>query len=611
MQAEIGKWLRICSLLLLWTSFVFANSLSAQDEPDCDQTLAVWQVQGAGDRTHCYRKRVTIRGVVTLIAANKSRFFLQTPAAESDGVLETSDGILVQTTPIRPLAELEVGDLVEVRGRVNEFYGLTQLEIAGSRSIETLARGQELPEAVNLAGVSFEWPPGAPHPLERYEGMRVVLNERTVVAPTNYFDEFGITITGDPAYREMGIEPDDRPDLAGQGLPEWDLNAELLEVDPPELGRDVLQLPVGISVNVTGALAYSYLDYQIWPDIVEYSEADVVSYVGLPVRARENGEFTIATQNVNNLFDTVDDPDREDGRDENYVPDDEAAYQLRLEKTVNQILDTLAAPDIIALQEVENVAVLMDLVFRLRERDSALSYYPCLLEGLEGRGIDNAFLVNVARVKNPDCYRLPGSYEATYLGPRDLFTRPPLVLEAELWDGERSQPITLINVHIRSLSDADTERVMTKRLEQAKMIATYVQERQDAQPDIWLAVLGDFNAFQHSDGLVDVVGIIAGTHDASEARFAPQADLVTPDLLNQVLRLTPEQRYSYVWNSSRQLLDHILTSTALSERVTDRAFGRGNADVPRVWLEEDHGGALASSDHDGMVLYLRLDRDGE
>lgn len=606
MGLDLAKGLRLVILWMVLCLVCFGNLLWAQDTPDCDATLAVWQVQGAGERAQCYRKRVTIRGVVTVIAENKSRFFLQSPTAESDGRVETSDGILVQTTPIRPLAELASGDLVAVRGRVNEFYGLTQLEIAGSNSIETLDRAQELPAAIDLAQISLEWPVGAPHPLERYEGMRVQLSDRRVVAPTNYFDEFAVSITGGPAYREMGIEVDDRPDLAGQGWPEWDLNAELLEVDPPELGRPVLQLPVGVPVNVTGAIAYSYLDYQIWPDAVEIDDSEILAYRGRSVRLREAGEFTIATQNVNNLFDTVDDADREDGREEDYVPDDEAAYQLRLEKTAHQIHEILGAPDIVALQEVENAAVLFDLVLLLQEADPDLRYYPCLLEGLERRGIDNAFLLRVDRVKNPDCFRLPGSYEATYLGPRDLFTRPPLVLEAELWDGQRGQPITLINVHLRSLSDADTQRVMTKRLEQAVMIAEYVQERQTTQPEVLLAVLGDFNAFQYSDGLVDVVGIIAGTQDAKEAQLAPAADLVEPDLQNQAWQLEPAEHYSYVWNGNRQLLDHILTSAPLSALVTDRAFGRGNADVPRVWLTEDHGGALASSDHDGMVIYLRL-----
>ena len=295
---------------------LLGGAAQAQTEVDCEETLAVWQVQGRGERANCYRVRVTVRGVVTLIAANKSRFFLQTPIAESDGAAETSDGLLVQTTPIRPLAELAVGDLVEVSGRVNEFYGLTQLEIAGSRRIETLARAQELPAAIDLAQVSLEWSTGAPHPLERYEGMRVFLRERAVVAPTNYFDEFGLTIDGSPAYREMGIEGDDRPDLVGMGLPEWDLNAELLEIDPPELGRPVLQLPAGVPVSVEGALSYSYLDYQIWPAQVEYDAAAVAAYAGRPVRAREVGEFTIATQNVDNLFDTVDDHARNDSRGE-------------------------------------------------------------------------------------------------------------------------------------------------------------------------------------------------------------------------------------------------------------------------------------------------------
>ena len=599
------RWPRGQCLLLVVSCFLWVPMARTQSDVDCEETLAIWQLQGRAEQANCYRKRVTLRGVVTLIATNKSRFFLQSSVAESDGDATTSDGILVQTTPIKPLAELEVGDLLAVRGRVNEFYGLSQLEIAGSRSIQILARQQELPAAVDLARVSVDWPPGAPHPLERFEGMRVRLEKRPVVAPTNHFDEFGITIDGQPAYREMGIEIDDRPDLAARGLPEWDLNAELVEVDPPELGRPVLQLPAGVEVSVEGALSYSYLDYQIWPDWVEYDEAAVESFRSRPVRKRAAGEFTIATQNVNNLFDTVDDHLRDDGRGEEYVPDDDAAYRLRLEKVAHLMLMDLGAPDILALQEVENAAVLLALVLLLNEQDESARYFPCILEGLEGRGIDNAFLVNVESVKNPECYRMPGSYEANYLGPRDLFTRPPLVLEAELWDGERARPLTLVNVHMRSLSDADTERVMTKRLAQATMVAEYVQSRQENEPGILLAVLGDFNAYPHSDGLVDVVGIIAGTQDEAAALRAPENDLVEPNLLNQVELLAPKERYSYVWNGNRQVLDHILTTAALSDWVTDRAYSRGNADAPRRWLTEERGGSIAASDHDGMVLYLR------
>ncbi|NDJ52054.1 MAG: hypothetical protein GYB68_03095, partial [Chloroflexi bacterium] len=61
--------------------------------------------------------------------------------------------------------------------------------------------------------------------------------------------------------------------------------------------------------------------------------------------------------------------------------------------------------------------------------------------------------------------------------------------------------------------------------------------------------------------------------------------------------------YSYIFDGSAQILDHILVTQALDAFVTDVAFGRGNADAS--WFQyEDVPNALRSSDHDGLVLYI-------
>lgn len=568
---------------------------------DCTATLEIAQVQGAGDNANCFGEEVTLtdHNIVTVIA--RQGFFIQTLPDFVDDDPYTSDGLYIHTERF-PGRWVQVGDVVSLYGRVDELFNTSTIRVPSQGRITILESGATLPDPVNLQAVDLSDYGGASHPLERYEGMRVAVTDAFVTAPTNQFDEFDITLDDSRSFREAGIEPDMTPQFADLGLPEWDLNPEVVEVDAQETGLPVEQIPTGSRATVTGALSYNYADYQIFPSEISVVEADPPIR---PVRAREEGEFTIATQNVENLFDFTDDPHREDYR-ENYAPQNQEEYDLRLGKAAEQIRVVLGAPDIVALQEVENARVLTDLALRIYDADPTIRYAGCIIEGFEGRGIDVAYLVRTERVSLLNCYRMPGADQVVLensLGV--LFTRPPLVLEAEFITGrEQSFPITLIDVHNRSLNDADTENVQARRLRQAEAIANYIQGLQTENPDMHIAVLGDFNAFQFSDGLVDVVGIIAGTTHSEDALVGGMTDLVEPDFINQVLNVPEDDRYSYVYNGSAQVLDHILTNVALDAYVSDVQFARGNSDSPDDWFMDAARGAMKSSDHDGLVLYI-------
>ena len=60
--------------------------------------------------------------MVTALGTNG--FFIQTPTDRSDGDVDTSDGIFVFTGGA---PSVSVGDLVDVTGNVDEFFGLTEL----------------------------------------------------------------------------------------------------------------------------------------------------------------------------------------------------------------------------------------------------------------------------------------------------------------------------------------------------------------------------------------------------------------------------------------------------------------------------------------------------
>jgi hypothetical protein len=99
--------------------------------------------------------------------------------------------------------------------------------------------------------------------------------------------------------------------------------------------------------------------------------------------------FTFGTFNFNNLFDTVDDP----AKDDDVLSGTE--YHRKLEKlalTLNMGLDDA---DFIVVQEVENATVLAHLAAR---EEIEADYVKLWVEGPDQRGIDVALLYSSGRV---------------------------------------------------------------------------------------------------------------------------------------------------------------------------------------------------------------------
>jgi hypothetical protein len=167
-------------------------------------------------------------------------------------------------------------------------------------------------------------------------------------------------------------------------------------------------------------------------------------------------------------------------------------------------------------------------------------------------------------------------------------------------------------IHGRSLgsieSPTDGARVRSKRLEQAESAARFVQAFQEAHPFARLAVVGDFNAYEFTDGYVDVTGHMKGDFDPAESLLSG-TDHVDPNLTDRAFDLAADERYSYVFAGSAQVLDHALTSVHLDPFVRDVQYARGNADAPGI-LIQDASTPARSSDHDGLVLFLESDDDG-
>ncbi len=559
-------------------------------------TFEIFEIQGAGSASPYADLAVITEGnIVTAVASNG--FAMQTPDYRSDRDVDTSDGIFVFTGSAPTVA---VGDLVDVTGEIVEFFGYT--EFSNDPTVTITSAGQTLPTPVTFDAATPSPDPTNPScaiEFECYEGMLVEIAHGTVTGPNQRFGsdpvaEAYITAAPERTFRETGLE---FPGIAG--LPVWDGNPEVFELDPDKLGLRNQIIPAGSSFSATGVIGFEFGGYELWPTSLHIDAAKLPR----SVRHKRWLETTVGSLNLFRLFDDVDDPPGANAFGEetdDFVVSSEE-YQRRLNKFAHYIVDGMKTPDIIGVQEVESLKVLEDLANAVNSVNPWARYRAYLVEGNDIGSIDVGFLVRKWRVWVWSVEQLGA--DETYVDPETgeldlLHDRPPLVLKG--WSG--FMPIKVMVVHNRSLSSIETERVQVKRFEQAQSIAQKVQNIQSKRRKANLVVVGDFNAFEFTDGYVDAVGHIRGDFDPAESMLSGM-DLVDPNLMNQLMSLPEDERYSFVFQGNAQTLDHALTSKSLDLRVRGMQYARGNADAA-VDLINDDTTSLRASDHDGLVLYI-------
>ncbi len=287
------------------------------------------------------------------------------------------------------------------------------------------------------------------------------------------------------------------------------------------------------------------------------------------VPAAGDAELSLATLNLWRLRDS----DKDARYDEPLPPE---RVEARLRALARMINERLGAPHLLAVQEVENRALLQRLAGVLAERGP--EYRVVLREGHDPSGMDVGLL-----------YRAPvkiAGHQALFAGRKQagqwLFSRPPLRVRVE-------EPFVfdLVVVHLRSAhglnESGERDRVRAKRKAQARALHQWTHESARAEQPLVLA--GDFNS-------------------------APGDDLYAQPWrrigagLGSVWDLLPEvERFSHVHDCDRQAIDHIFYNDALTRRVKDAAVSRGNAGHYRTLYGAD-GTDSAVSDHDAPVLYF-------
>ena len=180
---------------------------------------------------------------------------------------------------------------------------------------------------------------------------------------------------------------------AGCAIPIFDANPEDSDAI---VGQVALDVATGaVLTNVLGVLDHNGSSYTVYTTVAPTIGGAPITSVPIPVAPA--GSLSVVAMNVERLFDTVNDP----GISDPVLT--VGAYTSRLGKISTAIRNTLRTPDVIALEEVENLTTAQDLASRLNSDSVAASqpnpgYQAFLVEGNDIGCIDVAFLTRIPEV---------------------------------------------------------------------------------------------------------------------------------------------------------------------------------------------------------------------
>lgn len=203
----------------------------------------------------------------------------------------------------------------------------------------------------------------------------------------------------------------------------------------------------------------------------------------------ESNTLVVASWNVENLFDTIDDPDNPN--DDSYTPEGWTHWSTyRYTRKLSNLAKVIAAmqPDVLCLTEVENRLVLQDLVAALqKEQNYGL---PVILHrnGQDTRGIDVAMLSKHAPVNTNWFCAVPAQ--------RDVLACDFLI---------NGQPLTILANHWKSQLGTQEESDSIRRTE-AKAVRKFIDARLEKEPTAAIVVTGDFNDMVNSPILTQTAG---------------------------------------------------------------------------------------------------------
>lgn len=288
--------------------------------------------------------------------------------------------------------------------------------------------------------------------------------------------------------------------------------------------------------------------------------------------AVETNQLVLVQWNVENLFDTADDP-KSRGDDE-YTPRGWERWTESLYRQKLQHLADVVGPldaDILCLEEVENRRVLDDLRAVLNQQYGLQYPYVAHREGSDHRGIDVAML---SRVEPRDA-----RWTIPVPGLRDLLT---------VEFGGPGETLAVLVNHWKSRA-GKREDGDAKRIVQARGARAEVDRILAADPAAGIVVLGDFNDEFDGEFLVGGLGSLTNREEVL-------ADASGDWLYNLHADLAPDQRGTLYYAKGKHWsgFDSVNVNRELLGPDDDHDGGwrvapNGYAVIRQSWMLDEQG----------------------
>jgi predicted extracellular nuclease len=631
-----------------------------------------------------------VRGVITQKTLSRTSagaaqhgFFLQSRLGNTDGDPQSSDGIFVFMGSFTSLIggyTPTVGDEVVLRARVSEFFSLTQLSSAALVTVIAsgldVATAVEITDAVppaSLADANRYW--------ERHEGAR--MRVRAGSGATSGRDVFAATADAeiwlvdrddplqqraDPYARRVFRDThplDNQPatgfdDGNGQRILLGSLGVKAVANDnsvllPPARVFDTL------SADAVGGIYFSFRKYGVQVEAASFTPGPDPSRNAPPATVNRSEEFSVATFNVENLYDFRDDPF--DGCDFvgntgcpgvsppfDYVPASAEAYNARLAAEAGVIIGPLKTPDILLLQEAEDQDIctvaaatlvcaavdnadgkpdtLQELALAVAAAGGPAYDAAYDRDGADARGIVAGFLFRTDRVALAPAgtgvqsatpgvtYRSDAvPYNADVQNPKSLNAVLPSDVDTSTGvDGAKvytrapqvahftvaSAPGSAERLDLWAISNhfsSTPDARVGQRREQAAYGAAIISAITAADAGARIVYGGDLNVFPRPDD-----PIAQSDADPASDQLGPLYGAGMRNLWENLVADAPSAAYSYTFQGQAQTLDHLFVNPALyGDLVQMRA-----AHIDAGWPADfDGDGARGVSDHDPQVARFR------
>lgn len=284
-------------------------------------------------------------------------------------------------------------------------------------------------------------------------------------------------------------------------------------------------------------------------------------------KSNKSNEFVIMSYNVENLFDTIDEPKK---ADEIFLPNSEKHWNTkRYKKKINDLarvissINKAALPDLVGLAEVENRQVVEDLANSdfLKKGDYGIVHQ----ESPDIRGIDVALMYK----KSTFTYIEHEAIEVNYDFDPSTKTRDILYVKGKINNDE----ILHVFVNHWSSRREGMEKTEPKRLHAASLVRKKVDEILKADKDAKIIIVGDFNDEPQNKSLSQILN--AGNSKKQDDR----------KLYNLLYSKDLADKGTYNYKGNWNMLDNIVVSKALLDSQKGYVVSSAEAEIfQQSWM---------------------------